>query len=249
MLRGLVTAVRTLSILPVPGRDATSFSSALYWFPLVGLLLGLLLGTLGWWGHASGWDGFGAALVVVGGFVLTRGMHADGLADVADGFWGGRDRDAALRIMKDPTVGSFGALALGSILLLKWVALQRLLEYGQPGWVVAGIVLARGVMVQLAVTMPYARSGGGTAEGFVGGAGRSHSIVSGAASVLLAALLLSPAHAETVLAVAVAALSTLAVGLLSARKIGGVTGDVLGAACEVTEIAVWMAGALCFSLA
>ncbi|TCD47453.1 adenosylcobinamide-GDP ribazoletransferase [Chlorobium sp. N1] len=249
MLKGLVTALRTLQVFTVPGREARSFSSALYWFPLVGLLLGLLLAGLGWLGREAGWDGLGAALAVVGALVLTRGMHADGLADVADGFWGGRDRDAALRIMKDPSVGSYGALALGSMLLLKWVVLERLIAAGQFGWIVCGVILARTAQVQLAVWLPYARSGGGTARGFVEGAGPGHALLSGLAAFLLTVLLFRPAPAETLLAFAVAGLVVLSVGWLSLRKIGGITGDVLGAVSEVTEIAVWTAGALFFLLA
>ena len=87
MWRGLVTAIRTLTILPIPGRDAESVAAALYWFPLVGLLVGLLqwglgecIGTIA----AKGWPAGAAAVVLVGGAVLTRGLHLDGLADWAD---------------------------------------------------------------------------------------------------------------------------------------------------------------------
>jgi len=112
MLSGLVTAARTLTIFSVPGKDSEKFSNSLYWFPVVGAFLGALLGAVAWLGVRSGWNELAAAGVVVGGLLLTRGMHADGLADMADGFWGGRDRARILSIMKDPNVGSFGALAL-----------------------------------------------------------------------------------------------------------------------------------------
>jgi adenosylcobinamide-GDP ribazoletransferase len=245
---GFVTALRTLSVLPVPGKEARSFSSSFYWFPVVGLLLGLLVAGFGWIGYLSGWDGFGAALMVVSGLVLTRGMHADGLADMADGFWGGRDCDAALRIMKDPNVGSFGAQSLGAMLLFKWVALEQLLSFGAFDWVVSGMVLARTAQVALAVALPYARSGGGTAEAFVTGAGPNHAVVSFLSAMLILVIILKTTPEAVAIATGASTVSTLFIGWLSRKKIGGVTGDVLGAVSEVTEIAVWTAGGFYFML-
>ena len=126
MLSGLVTALRTLTVIPVPGKECDSFSHSLFWFPVVGLLLGLMVASIGFFSSLTGWNELSAALVLLGGIVLSRGMHADGLADLADGFWGGRTREAILRIMKDPNVGSFGAIALSAMMLLKWIALLKL---------------------------------------------------------------------------------------------------------------------------
>ena len=98
MLNGWITAMRTLTIIPVPGKDARDFSTSLYAFVWVGTLLGgilygltLLLQQVGFeWPEAS------AFLVVLAGVILTRGFHLDGLADVADGFWGGHSRERVL---------------------------------------------------------------------------------------------------------------------------------------------------------
>ena len=129
MMGGLSTAIRTLTILPAPGEPGGKMASSLPWFPLVGgaigsILLGLmiLLEDL-----ASGhWPGGAAAVVVVAGIILPGALHLDGLADWADGFGGGRDREKTLAIMKDSSTGAFGAVALISVLLLKWVALSHL---------------------------------------------------------------------------------------------------------------------------
>ena len=241
MLRSLVTAFRTLTVLPVPGKDTETFSNSLFWFPVVGLLLGLVQAVVG---HLFAWKELSAAIVVLGGIALTRGMHADGLADMADGFWGGRTKEAALRIMKDPNVGSFGAIALSGMMLLKWVAILKLLQFGTFEVIVAGVLLARWVQVLLASSLPYARSEVGTAHSFVNGAGRFHIVVT---SVLTLCFLLILFHADcyALLAVIPAALAAgLLTGVLSYRKIGGVTGDVLGAGSEVTEVFVWIAGAV-----
>ncbi|NTU58275.1 MAG: adenosylcobinamide-GDP ribazoletransferase [Chlorobiaceae bacterium] len=244
MSGGLVTAIRTLTILPVPGRDAERFSASLYWFPLVGLLVGALQALPAMAGAAAGWLELAALLALASGGILTRGLHADGLADLADGFFGGRDREASLRIMKDPNVGSFGALALIVVTLFKWVCLLELVRHGAFGMIAAGVMLARMSQVLLAERLPYARAEGGTATAFVEGAGISHLVVA-----LLSALILlmplvhfDPFKAGFLMAGAVGSAS--AVGLLSWRKIRGVTGDVLGACSESTEVVVWIIAVL-----
>ncbi len=77
MLSGLVSAIRTLTIFSVPGKDAENFSSSLYWFPVVGAFLGTLLAACAWLPLSIGWSELASAVVVVGGFIVSRGMHAD----------------------------------------------------------------------------------------------------------------------------------------------------------------------------
>lgn len=244
-MRGLVTALRTLTLLPVPGKDAARFSSALYWFPAVGLLLGALQATLsGVIMLFLGWEEFAAAAVLLAGIVLTRGIHADGFADVADGFFGGNSREERLRIMKDSAVGSFGATALMLLFLFKWVVLVKLLGLGLYSWIVAGVILARLAQVLLASSLSYARDEGGTASGFVEDAGARHIAV----ALLLAAgvvfFLFHFMFLPAAFAFLAAALAAGCMAMLASRKIGGVTGDVLGASSEITELLVWMTGAL-----
>jgi adenosylcobinamide-GDP ribazoletransferase len=248
MLSGLVTALRTLTLFPVPGKETDTFSRSLFWFPVVGLLLGSIQAALGYFTSLLGWNELSAAFVVLGGIALTRGMHADGLADLADGFWGGRTRESALRIMKDPNVGSFGAIALSGMMLLKWIAILKLVDIGAFACIAAGVLLARWVQVLLASALPYARREGGTAQSFVSGAGVVHIVVTSALTLLFLFPLLHAdlyANLYAVVAMISAALAAaLLTGLLSYRKIGGVTGDVLGAGSEVTELFVWIAAAI-----
>ena len=244
MLSALVTALRTLTVLPVPGKDSETFSSSLFWFPVVGLLLGLLQAAIGYAGYSVGWNELAAALVVLGGIALTRGMHADGLADMADGFWGGKSKEAALRIMKDPNVGSFGALAISGMMLLKWIAVLKLIASGAFGFIAAGVLLARWVQVLLASSLPYARAEGGTAHSFVDGAGWPHTVVTSLLTLLFLFLLLHGNLYALAVALFAAILVVATIGMLSYRKIGGVTGDVLGAGSELTEVLVWIAGAV-----
>ena len=240
MLNGLVTALRTLTILPVPGKDAERFSTALYWFPVAGFLIGSFQAAAASLVMFSGWSEAASAMVLLAGFVLTGGIHADGLADTADGFFCSGSKEKRLRIMKDPAVGSFGAIFRGMIILLKWIALTRLLESGLFQWIVAGAVLSRFVQVVLASSLPYARSGGGTASGFVEGAGWRHIGI----TLLLAGMLHFILLRDMVPAALVVLLVVLpAAGILaffSRQRTGGVTGDVLGASSEMTEMLVWL---------
>ena len=244
MLRGLVTALRTLTVFPVPGRDTETFSHSLFWFPVVGLLLGLIQSGLGYFGTRFTWNELSAALVVLGGIAMTRGMHADGLADLADGFWGGRTRESALRIMKDPNVGSFGAIALSGMMLLKWIAILKLVGFGSFEFIAAGVLLARWVQVLLASALPYARREGGTAQSFVIGAGGLHIMVTSLMMLVFLFLLLHGDHYALVAVVSASLAAALFTRVLSYRKIGGVTGDVLGAGSELTELFVWIVAAL-----
>ncbi|MCW8797331.1 MAG: adenosylcobinamide-GDP ribazoletransferase [Prosthecochloris sp.] len=244
MLDGLVTAMRTLTVLSVPGKDADEFSRSLYWFPLVGLLLGLLQAALAWIGMVSQIPEFSAVLVLLSGVLLTRAIHADGLADLADGFFGGKTRESRLRIMKDPAVGSFGVIALILLFLFKWIALTRIVAHGQYEWIVSGIVLARFVQVVLASVMAYAREGEGTACRFVAGAGGWHVVVAALFSLLILVLVMKMQPLPIVVALLATAVSGSLTGMLAAKKIHGVTGDVLGASSEMTEALVWCSALL-----
>ena len=244
MLRGFVTAVRTLTLLPCPGREAERISDALSWFPLVGLMLGVVEAGLAWAAAAAGWNELAAFMVLLAGAILTRGLHADGFADLADGFFGGRDRQTRLRIMKDPAVGSFGALALILLMLLKWIAVLRLVRYGAYGVIASGVVLSRMAQVILAERLPYARSEGGTANSFVNGAGTGHLLAALLSAALFVTALMRFKPLAISLLMIVSFATSASVGVLSWRKIGGVTGDVLGAVSELTEALAWSAGAL-----
>lgn len=244
MLRGLVTALRTLTILPVPGRDAEKFSSSLHWFTAAGLLIGAVEAGMAMLGMLAGWPELAALLPVLAGILLTRGLHADGLADLADGFFGGRSRESILRIMKDPNVGSFGAIALILLFLSKWVVLLRLVHFGGYAVVASGVILARMAQVVLAERFPYARPENGTATAFVNGAGPAHLLSALFSGIVIVSLILRFDLYLSIALPVTALASAAGTGLLGKRKIGGVTGDVLGAVSEVTEVAVWMTGAL-----
>jgi adenosylcobinamide-GDP ribazoletransferase len=244
MWRGFVTAVRTLTILPILGRDAASVAAALYWFPLVGLLIGLLQwGAGGLVGATAikGWPAGSAAAALVAGAVLTRGLHLDGLADWADATAVLAGREKALEVMRDPRIGALGAVALVSVMLVKWVALTRLAATDALVWVLPACVIARAVQVELAASLPYARVGGGMAAGFVRGAGRPHRLAALASAALL---VLVPFGGRGALALLLAWTFALGFGETCRVRYGGVTGDLLGACSELTETGVLVIAAM-----
>ena len=243
MIRGLITAIRLLTMLPVPGRDARRLSDALYWFPVVGLLLGSVLWGLGWLLQllAPTWSMGPAGAVVVSSAVLTLFLHLDGLADWADGFLGARDRERTLRIMKDPCVGAFGVVALVSVLLMKWISVTRLIECDALHWLISATIVSRALQVDLAVALPYARSDGGTGGPFVQDAQPRHRVIALAVALLLVLSIGGPAGA---LALGAAWLFCRVLARWFRRRLGGVTGDLLGAASELVETGVLFAGAM-----
>ena len=243
MFGGLVTALRTLTVLRMPGRDAASLASALPWFPLVGLLVGGIVGVafLGLF-HYLQWSTGAAALAVLISALLTGGLHFDGLADTVDGWRGGRTRERRLEIMKDSRIGAMGALALVLALLLQVVALTHLAETTPNALrlVPLAFILSRLAMALLAVSLPYARAEGGTAELFVKGARGWHFITALLSSAILCGAL---AGAFGLIAVVVAVLLAVTLRAWMRKNFGGVTGDLLGCACVVIETALLLASA------
>ena len=245
-MRGLVTAIRTLTIVPVPGREAGRACSALPWFPLVGALLGGLLWSLpALWAalfRVVAWPGGMAVGLLVLWTVLTGGLHLDGLADWADGFFGSRDREKTLAIMKDSRVGAFGVIALVLVLLAKWEALGRLVSGGPESmlaqWFVAVLASSRAVQVDLAASLPYARPEGGTAGRFTEGAGLGHRLAAMAAALVLSVAACGPLGAAAPVAAWVLG---RAFAWYCRRRVGGITGDLLGAATEIVEVVLLVA--------
>lgn len=221
--------------------SAGALAASVAVFPLIGALVGaagaLALALASWLGLPPL---LAAVLAVTAQILLTGGLHEDGLADLADGFGGGRTRADKLRIMRDPRLGGFGALALVLATLARIAALAAL---AAPALVCAALVAAGAVsragLPAIMTALPPARG-----EGLSATAGRPHPLRVAAAigiATLLALVLLAPGMALGGLVGAAGAL--LVVGALALRQIGGHTGDVLGAAQQLAEIG-FLLGAL-----
>jgi adenosylcobinamide-GDP ribazoletransferase len=224
-----------LGFLTVVGGAAPPDRRAAAWFGLVGALVGLAVG-LAWWGAAQLWPPLIAAVLAVAVDAgLTGMLHLDGLADSADGLLPPVERDRRLAIMATPDVGAFGAVALVVVLGARVAALASLEP--EP-LLVAGLwAAARAGMALTLAAVPYARAGG-TAAGF---AGDRPGTPPGAPLVTLAAALAVVVGVVGGLGGLVTAVAAgagfAAVIALAVARLGGYTGDVLGAAGVVAETA------------
>ncbi|MCF1708994.1 adenosylcobinamide-GDP ribazoletransferase [Tabrizicola sp. J26] len=235
-LADVKAAVGLLTRLPVPMRPNTSMrgGAAAWAWPLAGLTIGALGALAGSLALAVGLGaGPAAGLCILVQVVTTGAMHEDGLADVADGFWGGWTRARRLEIMKDSRIGTYGVLALVLAVLLRWLALTALFGSGQWQVVIAAATLSRAPMAVLMAALPNARG-----AGLSHAVGRPSAAAAGGAVALAFGLATLFLEKDVLYASLVAVLATFAVALVARSKIGGQTGDVLGAAQQVSEIAM-----------
>ena len=220
-----------LAFLTSLGGARTPTPAALRWFPAVGLALGLALGGL-WWAAAEVWPPAVAAAVVVAADLAATGMlHFDGLADAADGLLAHLGTERRLEVMAGPEVGAFGVVAVGAALLARFAVLAVL--HPAP-LLLAGLWCAsRGAMAGTVERVPYARPGGGLVSAFAGSRVPVPLLaVAGVVALGIASAWEVPAGP---VAVAVSAVGFVAVVGFARRRVGGCTGDVLGAAGVIGE--------------
>jgi adenosylcobinamide-GDP ribazoletransferase len=240
----LVCAVQFLTRLPTP-RIATFepdwINRSARYFPLVGLLVGAMAAAV-WLAAGRLWQGLPAAGLAVGaGVLITGGFHEDGLADTADGLGGGQTRERRLEIMKDSRIGSYGALALGIVLVLKIALLASLAPWAGVVALLAAHGGARAAAVVVMAMLPYAGDPeAAKIKPTPQGVEWPEALVAvGTGGLPL--IMFTPARAA--LAVALTAAATLAMALLARKLIGGVTGDVLGAVEQLAETGLLMGAA------
>ncbi len=214
------------------GSSAEPSGGALIWFPLVGLGLGAALGGL-WRGAAHAWPPLvAAAVVVVADLGVTGLLHLDGLVDAADGLLPPVGRERRLSIMAEPGVGAFGMAVAGAALLLRWAALAVL---SPSVLLLAGIWCAsRALMALGALLLPYARPEGLAAAFLRGRPGPARA--AGVVGLLVAGgCLLAWQPLAGAVSLGCGLVAGAGVLVLAMRRLGGFTGDVLGAAGVVTE--------------
>jgi adenosylcobinamide-GDP ribazoletransferase len=233
-----LTRVSLPRILRPSTASAAGLTHALRAFPLIGAMIGLAAALVYWLGTLFGLSPLPAALLTIGATVwLTGGLHEDGLADCADGFGGGRDREAKLAIMRDSRIGSYGVLALVIGVGLRVAALADLSVADGATALVAAHAASRAAMPLLMALLEPART-----DGLAASLGRPSEAVLAQAvilGVLICALMTGPFPG--IVALSFAALVLAGLETLARRQIGGYTGDVLGAAQQVAETAILLA--------
>lgn len=222
---------RALAFLTPLGGAAAPDRRTLAWFPVVGALLGAGVGVV-WWSAGQVWPPLlAAALAVVADLALTGMLHYDGLIDTSDGLLPHLDRDRRMEVMAGPDAGAFGATVAAASLVVRVAALATM----APSVVLTAAVwcASRTLMAVAALALPYARPGG-LASDFLGGRA-APVLVLGTVMALALGVAAGPVRgAAAVVAVAIGGGAVLA---LARRRLGGFTGDVLGAAGVVGETA------------
>lgn len=229
-------AVRFLTVFNVPLKNLlpeNALAQSMIFFPAAGLLIGGLS-----WGLFIISESFfppriATLVLLLTPIFISGGLHVDGFADFCDGFFGGKDRTDILRIMKDSKVGAWGALGVALLMLTKF---ELLLVLPHQGMVfLLAMAASRWAQVLLSFSLPYAGLGGGISERVARKIGRRE-VLGG--SLFFLPLILGFPQGIFLLAGLLPFLFLL--GLFFKKRIGGVTGDLLGAASELTEIFIFL---------
>ena len=259
------TAAQFLTRLPTPAVrdfDPSSLSQSVRYFPLVGILVGLINVGVWWLSSLRLPAGVSIGLMLAASAVLTGALHEDGFADACDGFGGGGTPDRVLAIMKDSRIGAYGALGVSLMLGLKWTALSALPSTLFPLVVIAAHSMSRWCAVGLIWRLAYVRADTeAKSKPFAGRLSAPAWMLSGligiagfaplaAAWARWSADASSPSPGAAVLGsaavlgggAAAAALAALLAAVYFRRRIGGYTGDCLGAAQQLAELAFLLGG-------
>ena len=239
-MRSFLVALAFLTVVPIRFRslpDAAAVARSRFWYPVVGALLGAALG--GWTALLILWDRpplVSAFLVLLAWVVLTGALHLDGFCDLCDGLFGGRTPEERLRIMKDPHLGTFG-LAGGVLLLLgKFVVLAELVRWQDRGsWVLGGAVAAaRCLVLCMAALARYPRPEG-TGKALIESGRPAEALLFGMIGLGMA-FAAGAGTLDVLVWFSCAAVGVLLLTWLCRARLGGVTGDCLGAGIEVAEL-------------
>lgn len=240
----LLVAVQFLTTLPVPwarSLPVDSLAETAHFFPLVGCMVGVGAVALNWLLVPYAGRSVIVVVILIYLVIITGGLHEDALADAADGFGGGWTKEQVLTIMRDSRVGSFGVLAIVLGVLARFVLLASLPAESFSGVLVAGQVLSRWTALPLGRWLPAAREHVGQGARVA----QRMSVVSLASgTALMVGIVVAIMGAAAVWTIGVTAAVTAVSGAYYRRRIGGITGDCLGATNQLTEIVVYLAGTL-----
>jgi len=242
IIKRFIAALQFLTIFRIKNDlnlERSDFSASLAFFPFIGLLLGLILALLGYLFAKSFPTLVAGAMLCAFHAFFTRGLHLDGLADVADALGSHKPREQALKIMKDSCTGAIGVIALALALILKSSALGELVQSGAFKFIILVPCLARFSLNVLAALSVYARPEGGLGESFVGTEAK-RPLVPAFITALLAGIFLAGIGGFFL----VAAIMLLAAffAFFFKKRLGGVTGDVLGFQVEISETILLIIG-------
>ena len=238
-LSALACAAMFLTRLPVPSgqySDAALARSVIY-FPLIGVLVGLA-GSATYFMALLLWpQSIAATMALLVMIVSTGAFHEDGLADSADGIGGGWSIDDKLRIMKDSRIGTYGATALILTLLLKFATLSSLEPAAVPLALVSAHALSRWSILPLLRYTDYVSGDRGSGKAFENAVTGSRLAI---ATLFVAALILGLAASQALILTLVTGAVSIVSRWYCQRKLGGISGDTLGATNQLLELCVYL---------
>ncbi len=244
ILDGLVAAIRTLTVFPVPGRDTERKFFALPWFMAVGAVFGMAQYCV-----AQCITQYVNGLAFIAGLLLTAlhyyfsgAMHLDGLADTADAFGTIHSREKSLSILKDPHLGSFGVCAVIVAVLWRMSVYQRLFDFNTILWIVYASALSRTVAGLVLSLCPYARGREGSAHGYKSPIWISFVLL---VQIIGIECLIGVINGWRLAGIPFLCglIADLLICFLYMKRIGGITGDCIGTAIELFEMA-FLTGAI-----
>ncbi len=239
-VRPFLTAVMFLTRLPCPAwvtHDPADLARSTVYFPVVGALVGGI-GAGAFFGAHLLWPPIVALIVSLAVVTWSTGaLHEDGLADTVDGFGGGWTADDVLSIMQDSRIGTFGVLGLVFVIAAKLAALATMAPVGVAKALVAGHVLGRWSSLPLIWRYDYVREASATSTPLSWGVTSPRLVLGTVGAAAIVALVL---QAQALPVVGAALFVTGLAGWIFRRRIGGITGDTLGAANQVVELSVYL---------
>lgn len=218
--------------------DRAAASSRYY--PLIGALIGVVGAVIFWVADAAFPQIVAVLIALIATALITGALHEDGFADCCDGLGGGATRERALEIMRDSRLGTYGVLGLMLMIALKLTVLTSVASAILPWCLVAGHCVSRAAMVVVIGTGTYARSSG-SASGVASAPRRANILIAVALALLaLVPLALHVSLGSALASIAGATVLGLAMHQTYQRRLGGYTGDCLGAIQQVTEVGVYL---------
>ena len=236
-MKEFLLALQFLTIFPVSLKSVkeNALARSMIYFPLVGAILGWSVGWLNNIFSSWGFNHLAISVIIFAVLtVFTGGLHLDGLSDTFDGLGCRDDKEKILSVMRDPSTGAFGVVAVVFTLLLKVSFFYSISLISKSAVLILMCATSRYAMVLMAGLFPYARAEG-KAKAFIDGVNLKIMILSGMITVSIAFLMF---RWTGLLILAIALFVSYCFARFTAKKINGITGDVLGAVNELSEIVV-----------
>lgn len=237
----LLDAAAFLTALPISSASVhlnpvERLNRALGWFPLIGALIGWITAMVVSWGVARWSVEVGALLGLTAMAGLTGGLHLDGFTDTLDGWAARADRVETLRVMRDARVGAIGAMGLMLLMTLKWMLIKSIPLHRLAPVLVSSCALSRWAMVASAKAFPYVPGESGLGKLFTTGKAGWQLLAAGGLAFGLSVVCLG--LTQGIGSILLAGAIVFSLNPLMVRRLGGITGDTLGAVNEVVEISL-----------